>query len=126
MWRDAKLPEDEILIPGTLDSCSNYVEHPELAAQRIERYAELVGEERVIAGADCGFGAFAGYGKMDTEISYKKLRSLTEGCGERERKTVGEAGGVAMAIRSSEPLTATIDCCAQPQRHLRARGGCSL
>jgi len=78
-WRDAKLPEDKILIPGTLDSCSNYVEHPELVAQRIERYAEIVGKERVIAGTDCGFGTFAGYGKMDMEISYKKLRSLVEG-----------------------------------------------
>ena len=78
-WRDAKLPDDKILIPGTLDSCSNYVEHPELVAQRIERYAEIVGKERVIAGTDCGFGTFAGYGKMDMEISYKKLRSLTEG-----------------------------------------------
>jgi len=78
-WRDAKLPQDKILIPGTLDSCSNYVEHPELVAQRIERYAEIVGKERVIAGTDCGFGTFAGYGKMDMEISYKKLRSLVEG-----------------------------------------------
>jgi len=78
-WRDAKLPEDKILIPGTLDSCSNYVEHPELVAQRIQRYAEIVGKERVIAGTDCGFGTFAGYGKMDMEISYKKLRSLVEG-----------------------------------------------
>ena len=78
-WRDAKLPGEKILIPGTLDSCSNYVEHPELVAQRIERYAEIVGKERVIAGTDCGFGTFAGYGKMDMEISYKKLRSLTEG-----------------------------------------------
>jgi 5-methyltetrahydropteroyltriglutamate--homocysteine methyltransferase len=78
-WRDAKLPQDKILIPGTLDSCSNYVEHPELVAQRIERYAEIVGKERVIAGTDCGFGTFAGYGKMDMEISYKKLRSLVAG-----------------------------------------------
>jgi 5-methyltetrahydropteroyltriglutamate--homocysteine methyltransferase len=79
VWRDAKLPEDKILIPGTLDSCSNYVEHPELVAQLIERFAEIVGRERVIAGTDCGFGTFAGYGKMDMEISYKKLRSLAEG-----------------------------------------------
>ena len=78
-WRDAKLPEDKILIPGCLDSCSNYVEHPEFVAQTIERYAGVVGRERVIAGTDCGFGTFAGYGKMDMEISYKKLRSLAEG-----------------------------------------------
>jgi 5-methyltetrahydropteroyltriglutamate--homocysteine methyltransferase len=79
VWRDAKIPEDKVLIPGTLDSCSNYVEHPELVAQRIERYADIVGRERVLAGTDCGFGTFAGYGKMDGEISYKKLRSLVEG-----------------------------------------------
>jgi 5-methyltetrahydropteroyltriglutamate--homocysteine methyltransferase len=79
VWRDAKIPEDKILIPGTLDSCSNYVEHPELVAQRIERYAGIVGRERVIAGTDCGFGTFAGYGKMDPEISYKKLRAMVEG-----------------------------------------------
>ena len=79
VWRDASLPDDKILIPGTLDSCSNYVEHPELVAQRIERYAGIVGKERVIAGTDCGFGTFAGYGKMDMDISYKKLRSMTEG-----------------------------------------------
>ena len=79
VWRDARIPEDKILIPGTLDSCSNYVEHPELVAQRIERYADIVGRERVICGTDCGFGTFAGYGKMDMEISYKKLRAMAEG-----------------------------------------------
>jgi 5-methyltetrahydropteroyltriglutamate--homocysteine methyltransferase len=79
VWKDAKLPQDKVLIPGTLDSCSNYVEHPELVAQRIERYASIVGRERVIAGTDCGFGTFAGYGKMDPEISYKKLRAMVEG-----------------------------------------------
>ena len=79
VWRDAKLPDDKVLIPGVLDSCSNYVEHPELIAQRLERYAAIVGRERVIAGTDCGFGTFAGTGKMDPEISYKKLAALVEG-----------------------------------------------
>lgn len=79
VWRDAKLPDNKVLIPGVLDSCSNYVEHPELIAQRLERYAAIVGRERVIAGTDCGFGTFAGTGKMDPEISYKKLRALVEG-----------------------------------------------
>jgi 5-methyltetrahydropteroyltriglutamate--homocysteine methyltransferase len=55
------------------------VEHPELVAQRICQFADIVGKERVIAGADCGFGTFAGIGKMDAEISYKKLSSLVEG-----------------------------------------------
>ena len=78
VWRDADLG-DKILIPGVLDSCTNYVEHPELIAQRIERFAAIVGKERVIAGTDCGFGTFAGTGKMDPEISYKKLRAMVEG-----------------------------------------------
>jgi len=79
VWQGARIPEDKILIPGALDSCSNYVEHPELVAQRIERYAAIVGRERVICGTDCGFGTFAGYGKMDPEISYKKLHAMVEG-----------------------------------------------
>jgi 5-methyltetrahydropteroyltriglutamate--homocysteine methyltransferase len=78
-WRDAKLPDDKVLIPGVLDSTSNFVEHPELVAQRICRFADIVGRERVIAGTDCGFGTFAGYGKMDPDISYKKLRAMVEG-----------------------------------------------
>ena len=79
VWRDARLPDDMVLIPGCSTSSSNYVEHPELIAQRIERYAAFVGRERVIAGADCGFGTFAGYAKVDPDIAYKKLRSLVEG-----------------------------------------------
>jgi 5-methyltetrahydropteroyltriglutamate--homocysteine methyltransferase len=79
VWRDAKLPDDKILIPGVLDSSSNYVEHPELVAQRIERFANAVGRERVIAGTDCGFGTFAAYSKVDPAIAFKKLRALAQG-----------------------------------------------
>ncbi len=79
VWSEAKIPDDKVLIPGTIDSCSNYVEHPELVAQTIERFAGIVGRERVLAGTDCGFGTFAGYGKLDGEIAYKKLTSLSEG-----------------------------------------------
>ena len=79
VWRDAKIPDDKILVPGLLDTSTNYVEHPELIAQRIATFAGIVGRERVIAGTDCGFGTFAGYGKMDPEISYKKLGALVEG-----------------------------------------------
>lgn len=79
VWRDAKIPEDKILVPGLLTSTSNYVEHPELIAQRIEQFANIVGRERVIAGTDCGFGTFAGIGKMDPGISWRKLESLVEG-----------------------------------------------
>ena len=81
VWRDAKatLPEDKVLIPGVIDSCSNYVEHPELVAQRIAQFADIVGRERVLAGVDCGFGTFAGVGKIDPEIAFKKLGALAAG-----------------------------------------------
>jgi 5-methyltetrahydropteroyltriglutamate--homocysteine methyltransferase len=79
VWAEAKIPDDKVLIPGTIDSCSNYVEHPELVAQTIERFAAIVGRERVLAGTDCGFGTFAGYGKVDGEIAYKKLKSMAAG-----------------------------------------------
>src|SRR5215831_3302254 len=79
VWKSARIPEDKILIPGLLTSTSNYVEHPELVAQRICQFADIVGRERVIAGTDCGFGTFAGIGKMDAAISFKKLRALVEG-----------------------------------------------
>jgi 5-methyltetrahydropteroyltriglutamate--homocysteine methyltransferase len=89
VWRDARLPEDLLLIPGMLDSCSNYVEHPQLVAQRIERYAAIVGRERVLAGSDCGFGTFAGYGKVDGGIAFKKLRALAEGAALASRRLWG-------------------------------------
>jgi 5-methyltetrahydropteroyltriglutamate--homocysteine methyltransferase len=79
VWRDAALPDDKILVPGLIDTCSTYVEHPELVAQRIERYAGIVGVERVIAGTDCGFGTFAGYGKIDPAVTWKKLAALRQG-----------------------------------------------
>ena len=79
VWRDAALPDDKILVPGLLTSTSNYVEHPELIAQRVLQFADIVGRDRVIAGTDCGFGTFAGIGKMDAEISWRKLESLVEG-----------------------------------------------
>jgi 5-methyltetrahydropteroyltriglutamate--homocysteine methyltransferase len=79
VWKSVRIPEDKILIPGLLTSTSNYVEHPELVAQRICQFADIVGRERVIAGTDCGFGTFAGIGKMDAAISFKKLRALVEG-----------------------------------------------
>ncbi len=79
VWRDAKLPSDKILAPGVIDTCSNYVEHPELIAQRVERFAAIVGPERVVASTDCGFGTFAGYGKIDPIVTWRKLRNLREG-----------------------------------------------
>ncbi len=79
VWRDARIPPEKILVPGLITSTSNYVEHPEWVAQRICQFADIVGRERVIAGIDCGFGTFAGIGKMDPEISFRKLESLVEG-----------------------------------------------
>jgi 5-methyltetrahydropteroyltriglutamate--homocysteine methyltransferase len=79
VWQDVKLPDDKILVPGVLDTSTNYVEHPELVAERICRFADIVGRERVIAGSDCGFGTFAGYGKLDPDISFKKLAAMAEG-----------------------------------------------
>lgn len=86
VWRDAKLPDEKILAPGLIDTCSNYVEHPELIAQRIERFAAIVGKDRVIASTDCGFGTFAGYGKIDPAVTWKKLRVLREGADRAESR----------------------------------------
>jgi 5-methyltetrahydropteroyltriglutamate--homocysteine methyltransferase len=73
------LPDDLILVPGVIDSTTNFVEHPELVKQRVERFLGIVGRDRVAAGTDCGFGTFAGFGAVDPEIAYAKLGSLVEG-----------------------------------------------
>ena len=78
-FRDAELPDDLILIPGVIDSTTNFIEHPELVAERICRFADIVGRERVIAGSDCGFATFAGYGTVDGEIVYAKLATMATG-----------------------------------------------
>lgn len=81
-WRvfeDIHLPEDKRIIPGVLDSSTNYVEHPDLVAQRLLNYAGLVGRDRVIGGSDCGFSTFAGFGVVDPDIVWMKLAALTEG-----------------------------------------------
>jgi 5-methyltetrahydropteroyltriglutamate--homocysteine methyltransferase len=74
-----QVPDDKVLVPGVLSTTTNYVEHPELVAERIVRFAEIVGRERVIAGTDCGFGTFGGFGPVDPDIVYLKLASLAEG-----------------------------------------------
>jgi 5-methyltetrahydropteroyltriglutamate--homocysteine methyltransferase len=89
VWREAQIPEDKILVPGLLTSTSNYVEHPELIEQRLCLFAGLVGRERVMAGTDCGFGTFAGIGKMDAQISWLKLRALVEGAERASRRLWG-------------------------------------
>jgi 5-methyltetrahydropteroyltriglutamate--homocysteine methyltransferase len=79
VWADKRVPSDKILLPGMLDTSTNFVEHPELVAQRIEQYASVVGRERVIASTDCGFATFAGQGKVHPGVAFKKLESLVEG-----------------------------------------------
>ncbi|NOE19697.1 epoxyalkane--coenzyme M transferase [Ruegeria atlantica] len=77
--RKAEIPDDKVLVPGVVDTTTNFVEHPELVAQRIDRFTEIVGPDRVIAGSDCGFGTFAGFGAVDPQIAYAKLAALSEG-----------------------------------------------
>ena len=79
VFRDIKLPDDKILVPGVLDSTTNYIEHPLLVAERLCRFADIVGRERVIAGTDCGFSTFAGFGPVEPEIVYMKLGAMVEG-----------------------------------------------
>ena len=79
VFRDAKIPDDKILIPGVLSTTTNYIEHPLLVAERLEKYAGIVGRDRIIAGTDCGFGTFAGFGPVEPEIVYLKLESLVQG-----------------------------------------------
>ena len=73
------MPDGKLLLPGVIDTSTNYVEHPALVAERITRFANIVGRERVIANTDCGFGTAAGYGKLDPEVVYLKLGSLVAG-----------------------------------------------
>lgn len=77
--RAAEIPDDKILVPGVVDTTTNFVEHPELVAERLRRFVDIVGRERVLAGSDCGFGTFAGFGAVDGEIAWAKLASLAEG-----------------------------------------------
>ena len=77
--RKAEIPDDKILVPGVVDTTTNFVEHPELVAERISRFVDIIGADRVIAGSDCGFGTFAGFGAVDPDIAYTKLSSLAEG-----------------------------------------------
>ncbi len=79
VFKNTVLPEDLILIPGVIDSTTNFIEHPRLVAERIGRFADIVGRERVIAGTDCGFSTFAGFGAVDQDIVYAKLAALAEG-----------------------------------------------
>jgi len=77
--RRGEIPDDKVVVPGVVDTTTNFVEHPQVVAQRIERFTDIVGTERVIAGSDCGFGTFAGFGAVDPDIAYAKLGALAAG-----------------------------------------------
>ena len=79
VWKDINLPDDKVILPGVLDTTTNFVEHPELVADRLVRYAEAVGRENVIAGTDCGFGTSAWGRRVDTRVAWAKLASMVEG-----------------------------------------------
>jgi 5-methyltetrahydropteroyltriglutamate--homocysteine methyltransferase len=79
VFEDVTLPDGKVLVPGVLDSTTNYIEHPELISQRIRRYADLVGRENVIAGSDCGFATFANFITVEPEITWAKLAAMGEG-----------------------------------------------
>ena len=79
VWQDVKLPDGKLLIPGVVSHCIHLVEHPELVAQRIVRFAEVVGRERVIAGTDCGFGTSGAGDEVHPDVAWAKLQALVEG-----------------------------------------------
>jgi len=89
VWQDLKLPDDKIVVPGVVSHCVHLVEHPELVAQRIVRFAEVVGRERVIAGTDCGFGTSGAGDEVHPEVAWAKLRALVEGAGIASRRLWG-------------------------------------
>ncbi|QYK42669.1 MAG: cobalamin-independent methionine synthase II family protein [Paracoccaceae bacterium] len=77
--RAREIPDHKVLVPGVVDTTTNFVEHPDLVAQRLQRFTAIVGRDRVIAGSDCGFGTFAGFGAVDPEIAWAKLATMAEG-----------------------------------------------
>ncbi|MEM7333671.1 MAG: cobalamin-independent methionine synthase II family protein [Chloroflexota bacterium] len=89
VWAEADIPEDKILIPGVLDTTTNFVEHPELVAERIMRFVDIVGPERVIAGTDCGFGTFAGFGAIHPSICWAKLEAMAQGADLASQRAYG-------------------------------------
>ena len=91
VWKSYKLPQDKILIPGVVETTCNFVEHPELVAQRLIRYAEVVGRDRILAGSDCGFGTFAGFGPVHPSVGWMKLKALAEGARIASAKLWGRA-----------------------------------
>ena len=93
VFRDlkAQIPQDKLLVPGVLSTTTNYVEHPELVAERLQKFADIVGRERVLAGTDCGFGTFAGFGPVDPDIVWLKLQAMVEGAALASRRLWGRS-----------------------------------
>ncbi len=79
VFENLKVPQDKVIVPGVIDSTSNFVEHPELIVDRLKQFSSVIPKDQLMAGTDCGFSTFAGFGKIDEEICYKKLNSLVEG-----------------------------------------------
>ena len=111
VWRDVTLPEDAVLIPGVITQSTVLVEHPDLVAQRIERFASVVGRERVIAGADCGFATFAGSKEIHPQVAWAKLAALVEGA-RRARTALG------VSVTRHRPIFAADFCGASPEAPL--------
>ena len=78
-FENIKLPQDKIIAPGVIDSTTNFVEHPEVVKNRLVQFSKVVDKEQLMAGTDCGFSTFAGFGNVDENIAYKKLESLVIG-----------------------------------------------
>ena len=95
--RRVKLPDGKVLIPGVIESKSNFIEHPELIAQRIGRYANLVGRENVIAGSDCGYGTWVGQAAVDPDVVWAKLAAMAEGA-----RIASRSSGIELGLASSE------------------------
>jgi len=93
-WKTNKLPDDKVLIAGVIDTSTNFIEHPRLVAQRIVRYANAIGRERVIAGTDCGLGTFAGFGPVHPDIAWAKLQTMAEGAAMASKQLFGAAATV--------------------------------
>ena len=91
VWQATAIPDDKILAPGVIDSVCNFIEHPRLVAQRLLRFADIVGRERVMAASDCGFGTFAGFGAVHPPIAYAKLKAMAEGAAMASDKLWGRA-----------------------------------
>jgi 5-methyltetrahydropteroyltriglutamate--homocysteine methyltransferase len=94
VWKDVDLPKDTILMPGVIDTCTNYIEHPEVVAERIARFASIVGPENVIASTDCGFGTFVGVSAVAPRVAYAKLATLAEGAAIASKQLVHQTVAV--------------------------------